>query len=119
MFFTVKFAPSGEVAERKVHGEERKSVVEGVLHLIMFDQKARKFVIGEKRLPATYNSQLSEVTGEKYTLEHTDIKMVHHLLTDPLNHALWFPKNCSEAEAKEREKVISIIAAQIAAPVQE
>ncbi len=117
MLFKVRFAPSGAMPPRQVHGDERKSVVEGALNLIMFDQKTRTYVIEEGELPTVYNGQLSQVTGEKYILEHTDIKMVHHLLTEPPNHALWFPKNSTEA--KEREKVIAIIAAQIAAPVQE
>jgi hypothetical protein len=123
MLFELKFAPSGAVEkERKVHGKARKSVVEGVMNLIMFDQKARTCVIKGGKFPTVYNLNdplFKVVTGGKYTLELTDIKMVHHLLTEPPNRALWFPKNSTETEAKERETVISIIAAHIAAPAQE
>jgi hypothetical protein len=102
-------------SEGKVKGLQRRTTIIGAVHLIMFDVCARKRVIEADTVPTTYTDQMHAVTGRTYTLEKSDLSMMHSLLTDDQNRGLFFPENASKEETAERAQVITIIAEQASA----
>lgn len=98
----------------KIKGDERKSIIEGVLHLLMENSDSRQDAIENGSIPLVYSDTpgLFVVTGKRYMLEKSDLQMMHVLLEALPNQTLWFPDDIGAVERSERERLIRIIADQ-------